>query len=193
MLSYLADPAPETKPHDFLAESYTPRPYKKWHSEVNSICRDTFWIFLHPKNLIPICPSTDLPFPLSAKITAPVPSGFKGGVEWYATEYITQHLSLLNVILTSLEKRDSWTLRKNLRDCGFEYIMGGKLRKASREYYPGLHAELQKWCWEGHRDGWKVFDVARGFESVGDDGATTGDLNVDVDDGEFESPTAVVN
>jgi hypothetical protein len=42
--------------------------------------------------------------------------------------------------------------------------MSEKLRKASREYYPGLHSELQIWCWEGHKDGWQVFDVARGYD-----------------------------
>ena len=42
--------------------------------------------------------------------------------------------------------------------------MGGKLRKSSKEYYPALHGELQRWCWEGYKDGWRVFDVARGFD-----------------------------
>jgi len=108
-----------------------------------------------------------LPFPHTAKITAAVPSGFKGGVEWYATEYLTLHISLVNGILERLAGREERRIvRRDMRNCGFEVVMGVKLRKASREYYPGLHAELQRWCWEGHKDGWSVFDVARGFERV---------------------------
>ena len=167
ILLMLKDPEPVAQPHDFLLDGYVPRPYKKWYTEVNSICRDAFWIFLHPKNVIPLSEPHDQPFPLSAKITASVPSGFKGGVEWYATEYLTAHLALINSILANLGNRGRLQLRIDMRNCGFENIMGGKLRKASREYYPGLHGELQKWCWEGHRDGWKVFDVARGtFDST---------------------------
>ena len=55
-------------------------------------------------------------------------------------------------------------VRLDMRNCGFEAVMGNKLRKSSREYYPALHGELQRWCWEGHRDGWRVFDVAKGFD-----------------------------
>jgi hypothetical protein len=82
-------------------------------------------------------------------------------------------------------------VRRELRSCGFEGVMGGKLRKASREYYPGLHAELQRWCWEGHVDGWRVGDVARGFgeeKLQGEEGEGTEEVDV----GEFELPTAVV-
>jgi hypothetical protein len=190
ILSYLADPpTPDAKPHTFLLASYTPRPYKKWHTEINSICRDTFWIFLHPTNSIPISPPHDLPFPLSAKVTASVPSGFKGGVEWCATEYLTAHLGVLNAVLGGLRSGERETVRRELRDCGFEYVMGGKLRKASREYYPGLHGELQRWCWEGYRDGWKVFDVARGFDGEGN---SNGEEKEEVDVGELELPRAVV-
>lgn len=169
MLTYLADPTSETKTHDFLIESYTPRPYKKWFAEISSVCRDTFWIFLHPKNVVSLATPRDAPFPLSAKVTAPVPAGFKGGVEWCAAEYLTQHVAMLNAVLAGLSVRERNQVRREMRNCGFENIMGGKLRKASQEYYPGLHGELQKWCWEGHRDGWKVFDVARGFERYEED------------------------
>lgn len=75
-------------------------------------------------------------------------------------------MALLNGLLAALPMGKRMELRQDLRNCGFEYIMGGKLRKASREYYPGLHAELQRWCWEGHKDGWNVFDVARGVGGV---------------------------
>jgi hypothetical protein len=73
------------------------------------------------------------------------------------------------------------TVRRDLRNCGFENVMGGKLRKASREYYPGLHGELQRWCFEGHKDGWRVFDVARGF-----DGGEGVERNVDELESEVE-------
>ena len=171
ILTYLTDPVPETKPHEFLAESYTPRPYKKWHAELTSITRDTFWMFLHPKNVIPLSPPIEAPFPHTAKVTASVPSGFKGGVEWTAAEYLTAHIALVNGVLAGLPVWKRGEVRRDMRNCGFEVVMGGKLRKVSREYYPGLHGELQRWCWESHRDGWRVFDVSRGFEVGGDEQA----------------------
>ena len=88
-------------------------------------------------------------------------------MEWCATEYLTAHLAVLNALLAGVGERDERVrIRRDLRNCGFEGIMGRKLRKASREYYPGLHGELQRWCWDGHRDGWRVLDVARGFGEV---------------------------
>jgi len=84
-------------------------------------------------------------------------------VEWFAAEYLTAHISLVNVLLEGLaEREDREKLRCELRSCGFEDLLGAKVRKASREYYPGLHVELQRWCWRGHVDGWMVFYVARG-------------------------------
>ncbi len=68
------------------------------------------------------------------------------------------------MILSGLTKEERMIVRRDLRNCGFEGVMGGKLRKSSKEYYPGLHGELQRWCWEGYNDGWRVFDVARGFD-----------------------------
>jgi hypothetical protein len=163
-LTYLSDPAPETKPHEFLAESYISRPYKKWHAELAAITRDTFWIFLHPKNIIPVTAPDEAPFPHTAKVIVAVPSGFKGGVEWCAAEYLASHIALVNGVLAGLGRETRTRVRRDLRNCGFEGVMGGKLRKASREYYPGLHGELQRWCWMGYQDGWRVFDVSRGIE-----------------------------
>jgi hypothetical protein len=179
-------------PHDFLLESYIPRPYTKWLSEINSVCRDTFWIFLHPKNIIPTSQPTDLPFPLSARVTASVPSGFKGGVEWYATEYLTTHLSLINAILGCLHASSRYDVRRDMRNCGFEGVLGGKLRKASKEYYPGLHGELQQWCWLGELDGWDVASVVGVMEEEMPSGKLGGrDLDAEVGDFELPSVAAV--
>jgi hypothetical protein len=70
----------------------------------------------------------------------------------------------VNGVLLGLAAGRRKEVRRDMRSCGFEGVMGGKLRKASKEYYPGLHLELQRWVWEGHRDGWRVIDVARGFD-----------------------------
>jgi hypothetical protein len=188
ILSLLADPTPKTMPHDFLLESYIPRPYKKWQAEISSICRDTFWIYLHPKNVIPLTAPTDAPFPLSARVTASVPSGFKGGVEWYATEYLTQHLSLINAILGLLRPEERRVVRRDMRNCGFEGVLG-KLRKASMEYYPGLHGELQRWCWMGYRDGWNVGDVAG---TRGEEMPVSGKMDLDFEVEGFELPRAAI-
>jgi hypothetical protein len=67
----------------------------------------------------------------------------------------------VNAILEPLTRRERDAVRRDLRNCGFEGVLG-KLRKGSREYYPGLHGELQRWCWIGYVDGWRVQDVARG-------------------------------
>jgi len=115
-------------------------------------------------------------------------------VEWCATEYITAHLAVMNAVLAGMAgRRERETVRRDLRNCGFEGVMGGKLRKASREYYPGLHGELQRWCWEGQRDGWRVEVVARGFEGREEETVQKehgGEEEVDVE--EFELPRAVV-
>jgi len=92
-------------------------------------------------------------------------------VEWTAAEYLTAHIALVNGVLAGLPVWKRGEVRRDMRNCGFEVVMGGKLRKVSREYYPGLHGELQRWCWESHRDGWRVFDVSRGFEVGGDEQA----------------------
>jgi len=98
----------------------------------------------------------------------------------------------VNGILEKLEGREERRIvRRDMRNCGFEVLMGVKLRKASREYYPGLHAELQRWCWEGHKDGWSVFDVARGFESRKEEVIENSKRrveDVEVDVGEFQLP-----
>ena len=119
-------------------------------------------------------------------------------MEWYATEYLTSHIALINAILAGLGPQERAIVRRDMRNCGFENVMGGKLRKSSKEYYPGLHKELQRWCWMGHCDGWSVFDVARGSGGaeempVVDQGIKTEE---DVEDlefeiGEFEVPGGV--
>jgi hypothetical protein len=100
----------------------------------------------------------------------------------------------MNAVLAGLPggREERERVRRDLRNCGFEGVMGGKLRKASREYYPGLHGELQRWCWEGQRDGWRVGDVARGFGG-GEEMVQREEVEgQEVDVGEFEVPRAVV-
>jgi hypothetical protein len=120
-------------------------------------------------------------------------------VEWCATEYLSVHLSLVNGLLSALDKKGRMQLRRDLRNCGFEGVCGGKLRKSSREYYPGLHTELQRWCWMGHVDGWSVFDVARGGGGVESEDLPVADGGVKVEEkvdelefevDEFEMPTS---
>ena len=118
-----------------------------------------------------------------------VPSGFKGGVEWFATEYLTAQVSLINALLAPMSPRERRMVRMDMRNTGFEGVMGGKLRKASREYYPGLHMELQRWCWMGHQDGWPVFTVSRGEEGVVEMPVAMTDVDFEVE--EFELPRGI--
>jgi hypothetical protein len=102
---------------------------------------------------------------------------------------------LINSILGGLGPRERAIVRRDMRNCGFEGLMGGKLRKSSREYYPGLHKELQRWCWMGHCDGWSVFDVSRGSGGTEDmpvvEKVNTKDEELEFGVDEFEVPGGV--
>ena len=172
LLSYLRDPSkPEDKqPPTFIATIYHSRPYRVWNNEILNVTKEVFWIFMHHFNVIPF-PSesattaaasfADTHFP---KERPPVPAApYIGGVEWDATNYLAAHLDLLNAIIASLpaaEERNS--LRRELRDSGFEKCMGGQLRVCKEKFYGHVHAGLTTWIGAASADGWPFEDVRQG-------------------------------
>ncbi|KAG8626295.1 hypothetical protein KVT40_005240 [Elsinoe batatas] len=88
----------------------------------------------------------------------PVPAApYIGGVEWDATTYITSHLDLLNGLLASLpsvEQRNE--LRSDLRNSGWEKVMGATLRTCKEKFYAGVHDALRTFVGAAMEDGWNV-------------------------------------
>ncbi|MCJ1284361.1 hypothetical protein MMC26_003692 [Xylographa opegraphella] len=170
ILSYLRDPVPkeEERPPGFIDQMRTARPYKIWCKEVSDVTKEVFWIFLHHLNVIPYPPLPDSSasyqiahYPKARPPVAAAP--YVGGVEWEATTYLATHLDLLNGLIASLptlEERNS--LRTELRDSGFEKVMGGSLRTCKEKFYGGVHAGLITWVGAAREDGWACSEVREG-------------------------------
>lgn len=170
LLAYLRDPAPseEAKPPGFIIDIYHCRPFRVWNKELSNLTKEVFWIFLHHLNIIPHPTCTDphnsyyaRNFPKEHPPVAAAP--YIGGVEWDATAYVTAHLDLLNGIIASLptlEERNA--LRLELRDSGFEKLMGGSLRTCKEKLYGSVHEALSIWVGAAKEDGWPFKDVREG-------------------------------
>ena len=170
LLSYLRDPLPaeSERPVGFITEMHRPRPYKLWLSEVSNVTKEVFWIFLHGLNVIPY-PQNNEPngnytaahFPAARPPVAAAP--YVGGVEWDATNYLATHLDILNGIIACLPTRgERNALRVELRDSGFEKVMGTTLRTCKEKFYGGVHAGLATWVAASIDDGWDPKDVREG-------------------------------
>lgn len=168
------------------------RPYKLWCKEVTNVTKEVFWIFLHHLNVIPLPrPSTSQStasasiadagvlddaerakaleatytvrhFPPSTR--PPVPAApYIGGVEWDATTYLTTHLDLLNGLIASLPtSRARNQLRQELKDSGWERVMGSTLRTCKEKFYGSVHEGLRAWVAAAVEDGWETRDVREG-------------------------------
>ncbi|MCJ1476592.1 hypothetical protein MMC13_005258 [Lambiella insularis] len=170
ILSYLRDPIPkdDERPPGFIDQMRRPRPYKVWCKEITDVTKEVFWIFLHHLNVIPYpppsAPSTSYAvahFPVARAPVAAAP--YVGGVEWEATMYLATHLDLLNALialLPTIDERNS--LRMELRDSGFEKVMGSMLRTCKEKFYGGVHAGLGTWVGAALEDGWACNEVREG-------------------------------
>lgn len=54
-------------------------------------------------------------------------------------------------------------MRQELRDSGFEKVMGGSLRTCKEKFYSGVHTGLETWVGAAREDGWEVRDVKEGI------------------------------
>ncbi|KAL8637309.1 MAG: hypothetical protein Q9228_005402, partial [Teloschistes exilis] len=159
ILQYLRDPSkPEAaQPPGFIASIYLPRPYRVWCKEIVNVTKEVFWIFLHHVNIIRFPQETsddgnsnninnttaanneerDYRTAHFPKERPPIPaSPYIGGVEWDATNYLAAHMDLLNGLLACLTSRTQRIeLRQELKDSGFEKIMGGTLRTCKEKWY----------------------------------------------------------
>lgn len=169
ILGFLKDPAPEDgrQPLDFVSQMHTPRPYRVWCKEVVNVTKEVFWIFLHHLNVVPIMDVDGSLGYRSAHFPAPRPphpaAPYVGGVEWEATQYLAIHLDLLNGLIAcqpSAVERNA--LREDLKQSGFEKVMGGSLRTCKEKFYGGVHEGLKCWVAASKADGWPVEDVRAG-------------------------------
>lgn len=173
ILSFLRDPIPEeaNQPHGFISQMHISRPYKIWCREVVNVTKEVFWIFLHHTNVVPILDSfaadggpggfagTYFAAPRPPHPAAP----YVGGVEWEATQYLSTHLDLLNGLIASIPtKAQRNQLREDLRQSGWEKVMGGSLRTCKEKFYGSVHDGLKLWVAAAKADGWPVEDVREG-------------------------------
>lgn len=168
-----------------------PRPYKLWAKEVTNVTKEVFWIFLHQLNIIPLPRPSSAKSTASATQDAgildegerakaleatytvrhfppstrpPVPAApYIGGVEWDATTYLTTHLDLLNGLIASLPTVDSRNkFRQELKDSGWEKVMGATLRTCKEKFYGSVHEGLKAWVAAAVEDGWETLPVREG-------------------------------
>lgn len=86
-------PSTPISPHAFIASLHTPRIYKSYLHELSDTCRDYFWVFCHPQNVIWNLDETD-----EAKVVRPrAPGGMTGGVEYEAMGYLVGDPILLDL------------------------------------------------------------------------------------------------
>jgi Diaphanous GTPase-binding Domain len=190
ILGYLSDPLqPEDKrPIPFILDMHQSRPYKVWHREASNVTKEVFWIFLHRHNVVPL--PQDGNSPVSAQersattfelgLTAdeyntryfpqprpPVPAApYVGGVEWDATNYLAAHLDLMNGIIAALPTREERNvLRLDMRNSGWEKLMGGTLRICKEKFYDCVHSGLRTWLAAAAADGWDYREVRNGPKS----------------------------
>ena len=172
ILGYLRDQTPpkEAQAPAFITSIYHPRPYRTWNKELNNLTKEVFWIFLHHHNIIPYPRAPSDPnmssyqerhFP---KEHTPVPAApYIGGVEWDATAYLTAHLDLINGFIASLPTQPERNkLRREMRDSGFEKLMGANFRTCKEKFYGSVHEALSIWIGAAREDGWPDKDVRQG-------------------------------
>ncbi|KPI43641.1 GTPase-binding protein rid1 [Cyphellophora attinorum] len=153
ILKYLQDPVPDQSKEtlEFVSQMHTSRPYRVWQKEVSNVTKEVFWIFLHHLNVVPVLQNSNLELTYAeAHFPAPRPphpaAPYVGGVEWDATQYLANHLDLMNGLIasvTSVEGRNE--LRDALKQSGFEKVMGGSLRTCKEKFYGGVHDGLKVW------------------------------------------------
>ncbi|KAI9806111.1 MAG: hypothetical protein M1833_004518 [Piccolia ochrophora] len=171
VLSYLQDrgPSEEAQPPGFISSMHHPRPYRVWCKEFTNVTKEVFWIFLHNHNVVSLPQQSPPPgFSFAAvhfpKERPPVPAApYVGGVEWDATNYLATHLDLLNALVASLATCDERNaLRQELRDSGWEKILGGSVRTCKEKFYGAVHDGLRTWVAAAKADGWAIGDVRNG-------------------------------
>jgi hypothetical protein len=169
ILRFLQDSIPDDgkQPLDFVSQMHTSRPYRVWCREVVNVTKEVFWIFLHHLNVVPVLESeVSISFAQAhyPALRPPHPAApYVGGVEWEATQYLATHLDLLNGIIASLSTTDDRNkLREEMRQSGWEKVMGGSLRTCKEKFYGGVHDGLKCWVSAAKADGWPVEDVRAG-------------------------------
>lgn len=173
ILQYLSNPAPpeDEQPPDFLSDMRQHRPYLIWCKEVDNVTKEVFWIFLHHMNVVPtleqssnVSSADEYHQKFFPRVRPPVPAApYVGGVEWDATNYLASHLDLMNGLIASMDTaRDRNRVREEMRDSGFEKIMGSYLRTVKEKFYSSIHDGLRTWVAAAYADGWDTLEVSAG-------------------------------
>ena len=172
ILSFLQDQTPTqgSEPLGFISQMHVSRPYRTWCREVVNVTKEVFWIFLHHLNVVPVveaaseCQNVQYQQRFFPGPRAPHPAApYVGGVEWEATQYLSTHLDLLSGLIASFPtSAERNALREDLKQSGWEKVMGGTLRTCKEKFYGCVHDGLKLWVTAAKEDGWLIEDVRAG-------------------------------
>ncbi|KAK9488106.1 armadillo-type protein [Lipomyces starkeyi] len=173
ILSYLEDPTQpvEKLAPTFIEVSHRRRPYKNWCLECGNVVRDVFWVFIHTSyhiRLISIKPE-EVFLRQRSGVGHVYGGGYMSSVERDAIEYLAFHIDLFNLILASMPTRSERTyIRKQMKDSGFESLIGKYLRATSGLHSKSLHINLETLIALAFTDGWNTEYMRTGVRRDGE-------------------------
>ncbi|KAK9372685.1 armadillo-type protein [Lipomyces chichibuensis] len=173
ILSYLEDPAQpvEKLTPTFIEVSHRRRPYKNWCLECGNVVRDVFWVFIHTSyhiRLISIQPE-EVFVRQGSGVGHSCGGGHMSGVERDAIEYLAFHIDLFNLILASVPTRTERNcIRKQMKDSGFESLIGKYLRATNGIHSKRLHISLETLIALAFTDGWNTEYMRTGVRRDGE-------------------------
>ncbi|KAJ8099738.1 armadillo-type protein [Lipomyces tetrasporus] len=174
ILSYLEDPTQpvEKLAPTFIEVSHRRRPYRNWCLECSHVVRDVFWIFVHTSyhiKLIAINPEDVFARQGSSVDKRRSASGHISDVEWDAIEYLASHIELLNLIVASVPTQSERNgIRKQMKDSGFDSLIGKYLRASSGNQSKSLHNNLETLIALAFTDGWNTEYMRTGMRGDGE-------------------------
>ncbi|KAK9370971.1 armadillo-type protein [Lipomyces kononenkoae] len=161
ILSYLEDPmepVDKTAP-SFISVSHRRRPYRNWCLECSNVVRDVFWLFIDSSSHLKVI-SID-PDEIFVRERFGVSQGdcrpYMSGVERDAVEYLAFHIDLVNLILASIPtKGERNCIRQQMKDSGFESLIGKYLRTVGGPHSAILRINLETLIALAVIDGWNA-------------------------------------
>ncbi|KAK9320784.1 armadillo-type protein [Lipomyces orientalis] len=174
ILSCLEDPMQpaEKLAPSFIEVSHRRRAYRNWCLECSNVVRDVFWIFIHTSyhiRLISITPEDVFARQDSTLKKRRSASGHISDVEWDTIEYLAVHIELLNLILASVPTQSERNgIRKQMKDSGFDSLIGKYLRASSGNQSKSLHNNLETLIALAFTDGWNTEYMRTGMRRDGE-------------------------
>ncbi|KAK9236330.1 armadillo-type protein [Lipomyces kononenkoae] len=175
ILSYLEDPmGPVDKMAPaFIAVSHRRRPYRNWSLECSNVVRDVFWVFIDSSSHLKLISINPEELFVKERLGAGQGQGdcrpYMSGVERDAIEYLAFHIDLLNIILASVPLQSERNcIRKQMKDSGFESLVGKYLRTVGGPHATILRINLETLIALAFTDGWNTEYMRTGTRRDGE-------------------------